>query len=224
MPEWLRTSLSSNVDLSPMLLFWRIGMALALGGAASGIYRWSRRGEAASATFTITLILLSGVIAMVTQVIGDNIARAFSLVGAISVVRFRTVVKDTQDTAFVILAVVVGMAAGASHLIVAVVGLTLLALIAPLLWPVARRDAWDRQEGTLRLKVDGGPVPRAAVEGVFQTTLLRHRLLSAATAKKGASLELSYVVRLKPGSSPIDFVGELNRIEGVSGVELARQE
>src|SRR2546430_13730647 len=45
-----------------------------------------------------------------TQVIGDNVARAFSLVGALSIVRFRTVVRDTQDTAYVIFAVVVGMA------------------------------------------------------------------------------------------------------------------
>ena len=51
-------------------------------------------------------MLLSILIAMVTQVIGDNIARAFSLVGALSIVRFRTVVRDTQDTAYVIFAVV----------------------------------------------------------------------------------------------------------------------
>ena len=52
---------------------------------------------------------------MVTQVIGDNVARAFSLVGALSIVRFRTVVRDTQDTAYVIFAVAVGMAVGANH-------------------------------------------------------------------------------------------------------------
>ena len=50
---------------------------------------------------------------MVSMVIGNEIARAFSLVGALSIVRFRTVVEDTRDTAFVIFAVVVGMALGA---------------------------------------------------------------------------------------------------------------
>ncbi len=68
------------------------------------LFRWSLRGEALPATFPTTLVLLAALIAMVTQVIGDNVARAFSLVGALSVVRFRTVVKDTQDTAFVIMA------------------------------------------------------------------------------------------------------------------------
>ena len=64
-------------------------------------------------SFVVTLVLLTILIAMVTQVIGDNVARAFSLVGALSIVRFRTVVRDTQDTAYVIFAVAVGMAVGA---------------------------------------------------------------------------------------------------------------
>ncbi|MDZ4830382.1 MAG: hypothetical protein SGJ09_09330 [Phycisphaerae bacterium] len=49
-----------------------------------------------------------------TMVIGSSVARAFSLVGALSLVRFRTVVDDTRDTAFVIFALIVGMAAGTS--------------------------------------------------------------------------------------------------------------
>jgi len=71
-------------------------------------------------------------IAMVTQVIGDNVARAFSLVGALSIVRFRTVVQDTKDTAFVIFAVIVGMAVGAGQYTVAVCGLAAVGAAAGL--------------------------------------------------------------------------------------------
>ena len=68
-------------------------------------------------------MLLTILIAMVTMVIGNNMARAFGLVGALSIVRFRTVVEDTRDTAFVIFAVVdrhggrgrVAVLAGARH-------------------------------------------------------------------------------------------------------------
>ena len=59
--------------------------------------------------------MLAIMIALVTQVVGNNAARAFSLVGALSIVRFRTVVRDIEDTAFVIFAVAIGMAAGASQ-------------------------------------------------------------------------------------------------------------
>ena len=144
MPEWLHTSLANGSDPSLTVLAWRIGMAMVLGAAVAGIYRWARRGEAVQPTFLTTLVLLATVIAMATQVIGDNVARAFSLVGALSVVRFRTVVKDTQDTAFVIFAVVVGMASGANHLVVALVGMGIVAAASLVLWPRRRSDAMDR--------------------------------------------------------------------------------
>ena len=139
MPEWLHNSLANGSDPS----LDGAGMADRHGHGRWGrpsrcIYRWARRGEAVQPTFLTTLILLATVIAMATQVIGDNVARAFSLVGALSVVRFRTVVKDTQDTAFVIFAVVVGMASGANHLVVALVGMGIVAAASLVLWPRRR--------------------------------------------------------------------------------------
>src|SRR3954469_23698219 len=154
MPGWFHTILSSNSEATPMALGGRMGVALLLGVAVAGIYRWARRGESVQGTFQTTLVLLAVLIAMATQIIGDNVARAFSLVGALSVVRFRTVVKDTQDTAFVILAVVVGMSAGANHLAVGLVGIGLLAVSAPLLWPPGRADGWGRDEAKLQLKIE----------------------------------------------------------------------
>src|SRR3954469_5585991 len=144
MPGWFHTILSSNSEATPMALGGRIGAAFLLGVAVAAIYRWARRGESVQATFLTTLVLLAGLIAMATQIIGDNVARAFSLVGALSVVRFRTVVKDTQDSAFVILAVVVGMSAGAGNLPVGLAGLAVIAASSVVLWPPGRPDAWRR--------------------------------------------------------------------------------
>ena len=73
MPEWLQTSLANGADPSPAILAWRIGTALLLGGVVAAIYRWARRGESIQPTFLTTLVLLAGVIAMATQVIGDNV-------------------------------------------------------------------------------------------------------------------------------------------------------
>ena len=107
----------------------RLLIALVLGVVVSAIYRYTRKSAILSPSFPSTLVLLSILIAMVTQVIGDNVARAFSLVGALSIVRFRTVVRDTQDTAYVIFAVVVGMAVGAKNPWVAVIGLAVVGLV-----------------------------------------------------------------------------------------------
>src|SRR5205085_4318473 len=81
----------------------------------AGVYRFTRPTSHINPSLPPTLVLLAILIAIVTQVIGESVARAFSLVGALSIVRFRTVVRDTQDTAFVIFSVVVGMAIGAAH-------------------------------------------------------------------------------------------------------------
>ena len=75
-------------------------------------------------------ILLTVLIAMVTLVIGNSVARAFGLVGALSIVRFRTVVDDTRDTAFVIFAVIVGMAIRAGVWLVPLTGIPLIGCLA----------------------------------------------------------------------------------------------
>ena len=113
----------SQISLGEILM--RLCLAAVFGSLVALVYRRSRNEIDITPTFPPTLVLLAILIAMVTQVIGDNVARAFSLVGALAIVRFRTVVRDTQDTAFVILSVVVGMAVGASAPWVAGIGLAL---------------------------------------------------------------------------------------------------
>src|SRR6266487_1309007 len=108
MPDGLASIIERDVP-APLMAFARLILAMALGWIVSLIYRRTRAAHEVMPSFTVTLVLLAILIAMVTQVIGDNVARAFSLVGALSIVRFRTVVRDTQDTAYVIFAVVVGM-------------------------------------------------------------------------------------------------------------------
>src|SRR6187549_1076573 len=108
----------------------RLVTATVLGGLVAWVYRSTRDRVDVTPSFTATLVLLSILIAMVTQVIGDNVARAFSLVGALSIVRFRTVVRDTQDTAFVIFSVAVGMAVGAGYPWLAVAGSAVVAVAA----------------------------------------------------------------------------------------------
>src|SRR5512139_2571577 len=104
----------SQISATEILI--RLCVAAVFGGLVALVYRRSRNEIDITPTFPPTLVLLSILIAMVTEVIGDNVARAFSLVGALAIVRFRTVVRDTEDTAYVIFAVVIGMAVGANNL------------------------------------------------------------------------------------------------------------
>src|SRR6476661_7267657 len=124
---------SGTVSREPLAVFLRLIVAMLLGACVAFIYRRTRYASQTTSSFTVTLVLLAILIAMVTQVIGDNVARAFSLVGALSIVRFRTVVRDTQDTAYVIFAVATGMALAANHPLVALCGLVVVGVTALML-------------------------------------------------------------------------------------------
>jgi len=163
-------------------------------------------------------------IAMVTQVIGDNVARAFSLVGALSIVRFRTVVRDTQDTAYVIFAVVVGMAIGAKNPWVAIIGLSVVALAAfvmMLIRPSPETD--DDPDYVLSLRVGLGQDLNKLLDGQCDAHITERKLLSMGTGKQGIALTVIYQVRLRPGGSPDELVRTLNRTEGVQSVQLERR-
>jgi hypothetical protein len=205
------------------VLTLRLLAAVALGYAVALLYRVVRRDHAISASFPSTLVLLAILIAVVTQVIGDHIARAFSLVGALSIVRFRTVVEDTLDIAFVIFAVVVGMAVGANHLQVAVIGYALVGAAALATQPRRSSNPWAEADGWLSVRVGVGHHAETVLQGPLETHFGRWALVSGSTSQKGASVDLTYRVRLRPGVSAVDVVDSLNRLEGVQSVELRRE-
>ncbi|MBL0175465.1 MAG: DUF4956 domain-containing protein [Ignavibacteria bacterium] len=87
-------------------------VALLCGGLVAFFYRACFRGRLYSPTFAHSLVLLSMITTIVIMVIGSNLARAFGLVGAMAIIRFRTAVKEMQEIIFIFFALAVGMAAG----------------------------------------------------------------------------------------------------------------
>lgn len=227
MPEFLKTALASGAAIDPLDVAVRLVAALVLGLLVAWVYGRTRPAADIAPSFPGTLVLLAVLIAMVTQVIGDNVARAFSLVGALSIVRFRTVVRDTQDTAFVIFAVVVGMAVGASALWVAGIGIVVVTIAA---WLMRVRDSESREEPAeappflLHVRLGLGH----DVDALLRETLGAHvgarHLQSMGTAKQGLSIDVTYGVALRTAESAEALVKALNRLDGVQSVELVRSQ
>jgi hypothetical protein len=232
--DWLNVTTTSSehwLGIGPITDHWpitfvliRLVTATLLGGMVAWVYRSTRDRADVAPSFTATLVLLSVLIAMVTQVIGDNVARAFSLVGALSIVRFRTVVRDTEDTAYVIFAVVVGMAMGAGNIVVGVLGLVVVGIAA---WIMRRRARVALPpvadlpfELTVRLALGGDP------EAVLGPTLSQHavsrRLALVSTARQGLAMDVAYRAALGNESTAAALVTALNRLDGVQGVTLQR--
>lgn len=217
MPEFLTRALASEHTADPAEVAARLVAALLLGWIVAWIYSRTTHSEESAASLPTTLVLLCVLIAMVTQVIGDNVARAFSLVGALSIVRFRTVVRDTRDTAFVIFAVVVGMATGSQHPWVAILGIVVSGGAAFLLARRNRRKAAP-DAVVLRIRFGAG----IDMDPLLAQTLgpSTRRLLLLGTAKQGTALEAAYEVYLAEGYTPESVVKQLHRTDGVYDVRL----
>lgn len=104
-------------------------VALVCGLLLSVIYRLTYRGPSYSVTFVNSIVLLSIIASIVIMVVGNNIARAFGLVGAMSIIRFRTAIRDTMDLVFIFLSLALGMASGVGLNVVAIIGTLLAGLV-----------------------------------------------------------------------------------------------
>lgn len=222
MPDWLQPALSADVAHSVSDLAIRFAVALLLGGAVGLIFRISHGGgRDDSLAFLMTLILLPVLIAMVSVVIGESAARAFSLMGALSIVRFRTVVEDTRDTAFVIFSVVVGMAAGSGLITVALVGIPVIGAAAIVLhrWP----QVIGFQRGRTYLiiaRLNLSDDVRRSFEVAISEAGIRPRLHSGATARQGTALELTYDAAIPNEVELPTLILKLNQVPGVQSVEI----
>ncbi|HYP09070.1 MAG TPA: DUF4956 domain-containing protein [Bryobacteraceae bacterium] len=223
MLEFLTATFSPGPAVAPLDILTRFVAALLCGFAIAWLHRRTRHNTDPSVSFFSTLVLLSVLIAMVTQVIGDNVARAFSLVGALSIVRFRTVLRDTEDTAYVIFAVVTGMAVGARNVWVAGLGMLVIAAAAVVLkWSfVSGRD--PEPDYLLTVRFGLGNNMQTLIAQPFSANLQRHDLLKIGTTRQGASFEATFLARLRPGTAAEEFVQQLNQVNGIHDVQIERR-
>jgi hypothetical protein len=223
MPEFLTAAIEPAPVAGTAVLI-RLVLAMLAGGVVTLIYRFTRAADETAPSFTVTLVLLAILIAMVTQVIGDNVARAFSLVGALSIVRFRTIVRDTQDTAYVIFAVAVGMAVGAGHPGLAGSGLMVIGFAAFVMRRGVVAAPVRHDPFLLNVRVALGHDPATLLSPAFNLHLMARHLVSIGTAKQGLAIELSYRAALRNEETAAELVNALNRVDGVQSVSLQRMD
>lgn len=123
MKEQLLNYFSANtgaLTLQDVILNFLV--AVVLGAVIYLSYRISHSGASYSARFNVSLLMLTLVTTLVMNVIGNNIALSLGMVGALSIVRFRTAIKDPRDTAYIFWGIAVGICCGVSEYVMAGVG------------------------------------------------------------------------------------------------------
>ena len=186
-------------------------------------YRWTHKGATYQVSFVRSLILLAMITAVVMMVIGNNLARAFGLVGAMSIIRFRTALKDTQDIVFVFFSLTIGLAAGVGYrqlalLSTIVIGLTILLLARTNFASINRRDLV--LHFTYQSTDGGAP----AYEAIFDKYTKRHKLLSSKVRNRDKATELVYEVDLKSKVQTPILTRALAGAEGVENVNAFTDE
>jgi hypothetical protein len=202
--------LTSAFTLTDIAIAMVLSFVLTAGLAA--VYRFTHRGTSYSQSFAQTLVVMGMVTAVIMLIIGSNIARAFSLVGALSVIRFRNAVKETRDVAFMFVAMAIGMACGTRFYLLAAFTTAVLSAVMVLMFKL---NAFDRQVGERLLRVRFPPEqdPGRALEPVFRSHVSDSRLVSLETVAGGTLHEAVFSVALKqPDLAPrlIEAVREVN--------------
>jgi hypothetical protein len=206
-----------NVLLSLLLAF-------VLGQVIAWVYYFTHSGLSYSRTYVQSLVLVTVVVAMVMAVIGDNIIRAFGLMGALALVRFRNVLKDTRDMIFIFSSLVVGMAAGSQRYAIAVMGTVILSLISLYLY-LTGFGTHQPHNGFLRFSLPGHIGPKHPISDVLKRFCGNFTLISAQGGGAGGSeVEYAYQLMIRNAERNEQMLSELGKVEGIGNISLTMQE
>ena len=182
-------------------------------------YRQTHRGLSYSVSFVHSMIIMGVTVSIIMLVIGSNIARAFTLVGALSIIRFRNAVKDSRDVAFIFLSMAIGMAVGTGFYLTALI---FTISISFMVFFLARFQVGATSSREVLMKVYAPPSLdyQSAFNDVFFRYLRDHGLLSVETVDDAETTELIYSVEFKPRMDEVAFINELRQITGGKKVAL----
>ncbi len=175
------------------------------------IYRVTYRGVSFSTSYVFSLVLLSLVTTVMIMTITSNIVLSLGMVGALSIVRFRTAVKDPVDTAFMYWAISIGIITGAGFYFVAVLSNLVLGFIYLIVTFVYKRLETHPYLLTVRF--------RPEVNSAVRTELKRLRAMSI-KSKSVTKNYAEYTVEFKNGGHEIDVADKFRSIDGVLDISV----
>lgn len=132
----------SSGELSTERLILNFVAALVFGLLIFVCYRYSHSGTMYSSKFNISLVMLTIITTLVMSVIGNNVALSLGMVGALSIVRFRTAIKDSRDTAFIFWCIAVGICCGVSEFRIAGIGTVIIFMFLLLFGRIQNNDRY----------------------------------------------------------------------------------
>jgi uncharacterized membrane protein YhiD involved in acid resistance len=183
------------------------------------IYRVSYKGPGYSDSFVNSIIFLSLITTLVIMVIGNNLARAFGLVGAMSIIRFRTAIKETLDIVYIFFGLAIGMAAGVGYHRLAIVGAL---FIGSILFIFSKTNLFTlrREQYLLQFSFFLDESKSKEFNSVLDNFCSRYDIINIKSTENSNLADYAYYVSFKRKSNANRFIEELRNVNGVKNINL----
>jgi uncharacterized membrane protein YhiD involved in acid resistance len=194
-------------------------VALFCGLVISIVYRIVYNGPSYSPNFVNSITLLTLITALVIMVIGNNLARAFGLVGAMSIIRFRTAVRDTLDIVFIFYALTIGMACGVGLHGIAIGG-TIVVNIVIIVLVKSRMANPRKQHFLLQVSYSTSIDYETDINKPLQKFCRNVKLVSIKNIEGSTLVEAFYHVDMKKNQDTNELINLINKKEGVTSINM----
>ncbi len=184
----------------------------------SMIYRFTYRGPGYTESFVHSLIFLSIITAFVIMVIGNNLARAFGLVGALSIIRFRTAIKDTVDIVYIFFSLAIGMAAGVGYHKLAFAGTFLIGIVL-IAFSKFNYKYFFINQYLLNISYLNNKPLTESISRVLLKNCKSYETLNIKTNTDG-SIDYNFYLKVRKNIDSKILIDELREIEGIQKINL----
>ena len=203
----------SSTELSVTGALVTLLTALIMGGVIAFTYFKTQEPECYQRSLAVTLCMLPAVLSVIILFVGSNIARAFSMAGTLSIIRFRSAPGDPKEIGYVFFSVAAGLACG--------VGLygygalfVLILCLALILLERAGCFTPSQAQKVLKITVPEDLNRPAAFEEILEKYTGKYTLATVKTTDLGSLFELVYRVSLRPGVAPEELINDLRTRNG----------
>lgn len=204
----------------PTEIILNLVLSFILGIIVSIVYKKTHKGLSYSQSFMITNIFVCVIVCMVIMIIGNSLARAFALVGALSIIRFRTVVKDTKDTAYIFWSLAAGMACGTGSYFLALAGTIILSGIAFILF-FTNFGSIIKSEFIIQFRtMTGNDKITSEYNKIISEYAKTSTLLHAEASGDGKTLKISLDIVMKEDKKQDELISKISNVDGLSEVVL----
>lgn len=213
------TSSATQIELAPLLAC--VASALALGIVLAALFSLSTRH---TSSFAVALAVLPAIVCVVIALVNGNVGAGVAVMGAFSLVRFRSAPGTAQQIVYVFLAMCVGLAAGMGYVGVATVVTAVIGGAAFALVKFGFGSGNHGLERTIRVTVPEDLDFTDAFDGVLATYATNYQLKSVRTAGMGTLYKLTYNATLRPKASERELLDELRQLNGNLEIIVSSQE